>query len=185
MTSTYASSAVLHLAPPPNKRLVAVASLPRTHRPTAAAPAQPLRYGALAIIPRVLQLPLLSAIVASCTATDLPKTESIPAAQNWRGAVGEERAREIEATWPRSLDEAVERLVSVMSDEHKALVRDCERDRLIMFHHGWGTGIRNSFGLWRGNNDLLTSACGEPCLPDDASMEIIYATWERLHEEAP
>jgi hypothetical protein len=60
---------------------------------------------------------------------------------------------------PTTLDEAVAHLVSVLSEEDKATVRDTPEDDLIRFHHGWGTGIRNGFGLWGGNPELLAS-CG-------------------------
>jgi hypothetical protein len=84
--------------------------------------------------------------------------------------------------WPATLDEAVNQIVSQLSDEDKARVRKTQRDDLIMFHLGWGTGIRNAFGLWRGNKALLESCGGGH--PDDASMRIIEAVWERLQRDA-
>lgn len=84
--------------------------------------------------------------------------------------------------WPATLDEAVDQIVSGLSDEDKARVRGTPREDLIMFHHGWGTGIRNSYGLWGGNNALLESCGGGH--PDDASMVIIEAVWERLQKDA-
>jgi len=83
--------------------------------------------------------------------------------------------------WPATVDEAAERIISGMSDEDKALVRSTKRDDLLMFHHGWGTGIRNDFGLWQGNTALLES-CG-PIHPDGCSMVIIERVWERLQED--
>jgi hypothetical protein len=59
-------------------------------------------------------------------------------------------------------------------------VRGTPRGDLIRFHHGWGTGIRNAFGLWGGNRALLDSCGGGH--PDDASMVIIEAVWKHLHE---
>lgn len=81
---------------------------------------------------------------------------------------------------PKTVDEAVNRILAEMDDENKARVRQTPREKLILFHHGWGTGIRNAFGLWRGNAALLES-CGERH-PDDASMVIIRAVWARLQE---
>lgn len=64
-------------------------------------------------------------------------------------------------------------------------VRSMPKDDLIEFHFGWGMGIRNAFGLWGGNEALLQScaeARGYPFIhPDDASMVIIEAVWERLN----
>lgn len=81
---------------------------------------------------------------------------------------------------PTTLDEAVERLVRELSDEDMVRVRDTPQDDLILFHHGWGTEIRNSFGLWVGNKALLES-CGSGH-PDDVSMVIIEAVWRRLQK---
>jgi hypothetical protein len=85
---------------------------------------------------------------------------------------------------PRTVDEAVDEIISGLSDDDKALVRGTARGDLIRFHHGWGTGIRNGFGLWGGNTELLAS-CGSPIMhADDASMVIIEAVWARLQEKS-
>lgn len=89
-------------------------------------------------------------------------------------------------TWPRTLERAVDEIVEGMSAEDRIAVRSRSRADLIAYHHGWGTGIRNGLGLWRGNHVLLRSACaGEACHPDDASMKIIEAVWERLQKTLP
>jgi len=83
---------------------------------------------------------------------------------------------------PTTLEGAIEEIVGDLSDEDKLTVKEQNFCDLIMYHHGWGTGIRNSFGLWRGNTELLKSACGgEECHPDDASMQIIYGVWNSLN----
>ena len=52
---------------------------------------------------------------------------------------------------------------------------------LILFHHGGGTGIRNDFGLWRGNDKLIGSCGkGQQVHPDSCSMLIIEAVWDLL-----
>ena len=58
------------------------------------------------------------------------------------------------------------------------MIRDTAREDLIKFHHGWGMGIRNDFGLWRGNDELFKATGAED--PDGASMAIILAVWEEL-----
>ncbi len=85
------------------------------------------------------------------------------------------------ATWPRSVDEAATRIIASLSEEDKKTVRETPRDELIMFHMGWGMGIRNSTGLWRGNEELLKDTGVEH--PDGASMVIIEAIWERLQQQ--
>jgi len=82
--------------------------------------------------------------------------------------------------WPTTLDAVVKDILASLPDEDKEIVRKTKRNDLIMFHHGWGTGIRNYYGLWRGNDKLIESACGGPCHPDDASMIIIERVWESL-----
>jgi hypothetical protein len=82
--------------------------------------------------------------------------------------------------WPKTVDEAVTRLLAGMDDADKARVRDTKKADLILFHHGWGTGIRNDFGLWRGNTSLMTDC--HTRIPDEASMAIIEAVWQRLQK---
>lgn len=89
-------------------------------------------------------------------------------------------------SWPRTLVQAVDQIVDGMSDEEQNAVKSKPRENLIEFHMGWGMGIRNGLGLWRGNDALVISACGgERCHPDDASMKIIEAVWERLQHKPP
>ncbi len=85
--------------------------------------------------------------------------------------------------WPITVKATVADLLSALSAENKETVRKTKKDDLIMFHHGWGTGIRNHYGLWRGNNALIEDACGKRCHPDDASMVIIEAVWKALQNE--
>ena len=84
--------------------------------------------------------------------------------------------------WPTTVESTVKDILSTMSEKDKELIRKTKRQDLIMFHHGWGTGIRNYYGLWRGNKELIISACGAPCHPDEASMVIIEAVWKKLQE---
>ena len=87
----------------------------------------------------------------------------------------------VRASWPRTLDEAVRRIIDDMGDAGRKMVRDTKKEKLILFRHGWGTGIRNEFGLWRGNTNLLADCHAEH--PDDASMVIIEAVWQRLQKQ--
>lgn len=81
-------------------------------------------------------------------------------------------------TWPRTVSEAVETILGEMKPTDKRLVRDTPEEELIQFHHGWGTGIRNSMGLWADNTELLKDTGKSH--PDDASMVIIRAVWKEL-----
>jgi hypothetical protein len=39
---------------------------------------------------------------------------------------------------------------AVLSAEDRDKVKLQTKENLILFHHGWGTGIRNEFCLWKG-----------------------------------
>lgn len=104
---------------------------------------------------------------------------------------GEDERPASSPDWPQTVDEAVERILRGMSAEDKERLRSTPKDDLILFHFGWGTGIRNEFGLWGGNEALMAS-CAEAkgygadpefLHPDDASGVIIEAVWQRLQEE--
>ena len=84
-------------------------------------------------------------------------------------------------TWPTTVDEAARQIVAALDDESKVRVRATKRDQLIEYNFGWGMGIRNSLGLWRGNDKLLES-CGRGMRigPEECSMVIIEAVWTLL-----
>lgn len=88
-------------------------------------------------------------------------------------------------TWPSNVDEAARLIAAELDDDFKARVRSTKQDDLILYHHSWGMGIRNSFGLWRGNEKLLKS-CGQGKIahPDECSMIIIRAVWELLQTQS-
>jgi hypothetical protein len=91
-----------------------------------------------------------------------------------------ETAKESEQ-WPKTVKEAVAKILSTMKEADKETVRRTPKQDLIKHHHGWGTGIRNEFGLWRGNVELLKDT--KTNHPDDASMVIIEAVWEELQKK--
>lgn len=83
---------------------------------------------------------------------------------------------------PATLETAVDKIVSELSQEEKQKIKETPRNKLILLHRSWGAEIRNSYGLFDGNDALRKSACGkEKCHPDDASMEIIYGVWNVLN----
>ena len=82
---------------------------------------------------------------------------------------------------PKTVSEAVDRLLSVISAEHKASIRGMRKKELIRFHHTWAAGIRNAYGLWDSNEALLSTLPSSKRHADAASMVIMEAVWERLH----
>jgi hypothetical protein len=98
--------------------------------------------------------------------------------------------------WPKTVDEAVDQLLLSMSEEDKGTLRNTPEGELFFYHFGWGLYIRNKFGLWSGNEEILKSCVSRKypdsaydeflammMEPDGASMEIIKATWQRLRQE--
>lgn len=83
--------------------------------------------------------------------------------------------------WPKTVEEAVTTLHDVLTRRQKRRLRSMKRDELFELHFTLGQWIRNSFGLWRGNEELLEDA--GTFHPDDASMVIIEKLWESLQEE--
>ena len=95
--------------------------------------------------------------------------------------------------WPGTIYEAVTLLLSTMSDEEKESLKATPRVDLITYHFSLGHYIRNAFGLWQGNDDLLQSCYPEVTDPqnleylkldiDGASRRIVEALWEKVRED--
>ncbi|MBL1265819.1 DUF6794 domain-containing protein [Methylomicrobium sp. RS1] len=83
-------------------------------------------------------------------------------------------------TKPReSLDEAVERLMSILDDEQKTAIAMMREENLIDLHFSLGMAIRNAFGLHAPDSKLKVSF-GPLIQADDISAEIINKLWSRL-----
>lgn len=91
------------------------------------------------------------------------------------------RSRRRDAYWPKSLSEAVAQVISSLTDESRRGLRSMAEPDLIELHMGMGMGIRNEFGLWRGNESLLRDC--DTTHPDDCSQLIIERVWERLRRD--
>ena len=83
---------------------------------------------------------------------------------------------------PRNVPRAVDRIVADIYPQLRDKLLTTKRDDLVQFQQDWGKGIRNSLCLVAGGNDqLMRSAChGELCHPDEASLVIMEAVWDRL-----
>jgi hypothetical protein len=82
--------------------------------------------------------------------------------------------------WPRTVDEAVDRILVKLTDDEKDVLCQTPEDDLDELHFGLGASIRKNCGLWDGNTDLLAS-CGSPDMhPDSASAVIVQGVWEKL-----
>jgi hypothetical protein len=83
---------------------------------------------------------------------------------------------------PRNVTRVVDRIVKNIEPEFRVKLLETKREDLVQFQQGWGTGIRDSLCLEAGNNNqLMRSACnGDLCHPEEASMVIMEAVWDRL-----
>ncbi len=91
--------------------------------------------------------------------------------------------------WPKTVKQAVDVLLAILPEEEKAKIVEMNKSDLGNLHFGLGMGIRNEFGLWAGNRDLLEDVArlqglekGEDVHPDYASSLIIYKLWMKLKE---
>lgn len=82
---------------------------------------------------------------------------------------------------PRTVAEAVDRLMLIMNDTESRAVASTDEDELVEFHFCLGVAIRNAFGLHNPSSELA-AACGTGIHTDDASGVIIRALWERLQD---
>src|SRR3954453_13173309 len=86
--------------------------------------------------------------------------------------------RPLPAEWPKTMAEAVERIVSGLDPRSRKALKRTTREDLVKLHLSWGMAIRNQFGLWAGNGALLRDC--RTTEPDDCSMAIMELVWDRV-----
>lgn len=82
---------------------------------------------------------------------------------------------------PRTKLEAIAMLRKVLSPEDLDRIRGMKPNDLIKLHHGFGTWLRNAFGLWLADSPLRDELGGGH--PDSASTALIEAFWEDLQRD--
>lgn len=75
-----------------------------------------------------------------------------------------------------SLDEIVNDLPTRTDQADIDQIKNMKKDDLIILHHGFGTWIRNNYGLWMPNHPVT---CG--IHPDDYCFEIMKAFHDKLN----
>ena len=87
---------------------------------------------------------------------------------------------------PITVKESVERLITGLSLKDKTTIANMAEIELGTLHLNLGEYIRNEFGLWSGNEDLIKSCCrlaGNVNIhQDEASSVIIKEFWKQLRE---
>jgi len=90
------------------------------------------------------------------------------------------------AELPRTVEQAVARLTAEMPLKDRVTLTRMEKGDLSFLHDTLGRFIRDAFGLWSTNKELLEScrmaAKNGDLLRDDAPLVIIEKLWEKLRE---
>ena len=99
------------------------------------------------------------------------------------------RDRDTQSEPPRSLDEAVRRLIDDLTPEMRAAMVEMSEEDLIGLHFGLGTAVRNGYGLHKPDSPLMADAVEQLGLgylrdPDIVSGEIIERAWRQIREDA-
>ena len=85
---------------------------------------------------------------------------------------------------PKTVEEAVDRLIGEISLKDRTTISNLAEDELVSLRINLGEYIRNEFGIWSGNKDLMTSCCKivqmDKIHEDTASTIIIEELWRRL-----
>jgi hypothetical protein len=85
---------------------------------------------------------------------------------------------------PKTVDEVVKRLIANMPLKFKVDLSKMDEGDLINLHFSFGAFIRNQFGLWNENVDLLIDCRDLSGITfmnaDDATAFIIWELWNRL-----
>ncbi len=84
-----------------------------------------------------------------------------------------------DSKYPSTVSEVVNILFETLSDEDKDAVKNVSEDNLNFFHFSLGNFIRNSFGLWGKNRQLLLNS--GKVKEDEASAVIIKELWRKLN----
>lgn len=84
---------------------------------------------------------------------------------------------------PRTLEECMTELKSILSKEDIAEFVKMSKDDVGRMHHGFGMWIRNNWDLWKGGELLEHMKSLGFTHPDDMSHSILTEFWNRLHNE--
>jgi hypothetical protein len=85
--------------------------------------------------------------------------------------------------YPETLEEAVESVISILSEEDRNSLKNIRKEDLIELHFSLGLLIRNNLGLWGDNKKLLETDDFKDAHPDNISSVIMKDVWDKLNEK--
>jgi hypothetical protein len=86
------------------------------------------------------------------------------------------------SNWPKTLDEAAEIFLNHIEKNRKEALGNLPEEELIELHALWGAYIREEYGLFDGNFELLKSCYSETMHPNHASLLILKTAWKKSKE---
>jgi hypothetical protein len=85
---------------------------------------------------------------------------------------------------PKTVDEAVERMISDLDLETKVRIANMDLNSLTSVHFDLDVYFKNAFGVWHGNKELLAdcrATSGESIRDEEeATFVILKAVWEKF-----
>ena len=90
---------------------------------------------------------------------------------------------------PRTVEDAVNRLISELTPEMRSAMIVMSREQLVELHFGLGMAIRNGYGLHDPDSPLMDDAVEKLGLtylrdPDIVSGKIIERAWHALQSQS-
>ena len=87
---------------------------------------------------------------------------------------------------PKTVDEAVDRLIEDLDLSDKVKIANMDLDDLVNLHSNLHLYFKNALGLWSGNTELLESCCSISKEPvhneNEAAVVILGVLWKKLNE---
>jgi hypothetical protein len=87
---------------------------------------------------------------------------------------------------PKTVEEAVDRLISDLDLEARVKIANMSLDELVNIHSALHIYFKNAFGIWSGNKELLAdcrSISEEPIYnEEEATVVILGVLWQKLQE---
>lgn len=84
---------------------------------------------------------------------------------------------------PKNLHECIEQLLQSLTPRAIAEFKSTKEEKIIRYHHGFGTGLRNSWGLWSGSRLKKYFNSLGIYHADDMSGIIIKSFWRHLNNQ--